>query len=1526
MADERLYNLMTDAPTRRERIREHVLEGIENVFPLVGSKYTLELESFDVKPVLFSPGEQKRAILEKKTLVEPLRATVRLVDSQTGEVVDRGTRTLAHIPYFTERHTFLVKGNDYSVSNQVRIKPGVYTRERNNGELEAAFNLSKGRNFRLEMDPERGIFYMQYGTTRIPLYPVLAAMKITDQQISTAWGKELMIVNKTSSAGKEQSALTKLYDKMVPVYSRVENPTPQQITEALLAAYEQTAMDPGVNQLTLGQPYDKVNAPALLRASQKLVQVYNHKDTPDERDSLAFKSLHTAESFFKERVEKDAGREFKGKVTRKLNQPITDAKIKDFLPTAPFSKSLHSFLTTSALSQTPMQINPIEIIDGSTRVTSLGEGGISSMLAVPDEARDVHGSHFGILDPVRTPESGKAGIDIRGTIHMARNSAGEMFTPLRNRKSGATEFVSATDLQNRTIAFPNQSFKGNKAIDALRNGKVVSVRASEVDYVVPSAASLYSPATNLVPMLNSAMGNRNIMGAKFQTQAVPLKEREAPFVQVESWRKGRSVEQEYVSMISPISPISGTVEKIDGDFIYIRPDRAKTASLPDDLVFTSFMDTKEDEPMKRYDAHRQGKNVGYASVHPVSHKTANYGTKYASVRTKVNVEDDELVRVPYSTNFPMMSKTYMHDELSAKVGDKVTAGQLLGESNFTKGDTLALGKNMRMAYMPYLGFNSNDAIVISEGAAKKFTSMHMYRETLTLDDTTTADKEKHRVYFGANYDRAQYDKLSNNGAIKVGQTVHNGELLVAAMRSTQASSNAQMLGRLHKSLVKPFRDASITWQHQHPGVVTDVAVTGNVITVAVKTEEPAQLGDKLSNREGGKGVISRIVPDNQMIQDEDGNPLDVLLTSAGIITRVNPSQVIEAAVGKVVAKTGKPINIPQFADRDNVQWAKDLLKEHGVKDKETVFDPITGKSIPNVFVGNQYTFKMFKSTDTNYAARGIGPGYDSNLQPSKGGEDGAKGIGKMEFNALIAHNARNILHETSSIKSQRNDEYWRRIQLGLPAPAPAENFAYDKFTAMLHGSGIKTNKSGTQLTLAPLTDRDIDAMSSGTIKSPLLVKTQVGKGTGQIQPERGGLFDPAMTGGMSGTKYTKIELYEPVLNPIFEDPVSRLLGVSKKELNNILENDGAGGIKDRLNNIDVAEKDKELRELVRKSRGARRDDAVKQIKYLQALKKEDLRPGDAYILSKVPVTPPVMRPILPSPNGSALIADANYLYRDVMLANNSIHAMPEELRSPDEMKRMRRHLQDSVGALFGMNDPVSPQNQGRGVKGHLTQITGVGSPKEGYFQSRLVKRKQDLSGRATIAPDHTLGLDDVGLPEDMAWTMYEPFLIKELVKRGYSAVDAKKMVTARTPTAKNMLDLEVQKRPVLINRAPSLHRWNIVAAYPQIIPGKTLKINPFVEAGMNADFDGDTMQIHTPVSDQAVVEAQGLTISNLVFGDRSKDSLMVFPAHEAIIGTYLATKDRNNLAPRKFKNTAEAKAAYMRGDVTLDTPVIIGEK
>lgn len=1443
---------LVGADVKRGHIRNKVVEGIQESFPIKSRSKTINVSDITVHGKDYSSTDQKAAILEGNSLFEHIKGTITVRDNATGEVTDKIKNfTLAKIPWFTPRHTLIVGGNEYSVSSMVRPKPGVYARKRANGILEANFNMQGGANFNVTMDPEQGEMQLEYGASKIPLYPILTRAGLTHDDISSAWGKDLAEKNRQMAPKNVSGIVDRLYNKVVPVYGResLKLTTPEEKVKEIFNRYTKATMSPEVNAVTLGKPYENVTPHVILDASKKVLKIFKNNDEVDDRDNLDFKSLYGIDDFFKERIKLDA-RDIARKASIKIE---AKRDLRNAIPSAPFTPGLLKFINTSQLVSVPTQTNPMELIDSSMRITSLGEGGISSERAIPMEARMVHPTQIGAIDPMRTPESFRAGVDVRAAMMLHKDGKGNIYVPMYDVKNGKKlTFIRAGQIQNNIVAFPQQKLEGQ--VDALVNGVVRKVPASSVQYQVPHSTVLYSPATNLIPFLESNQGNRVIMGSKYQTQALSLVDREVPHVQAMS-QTGKPMVTVMAETINPKAPVSGIISRVDKDYLYIKPDNGK----------------------------------GEVKVH-------------------------------YETNFPLAAKSFLHHDLKVRVGDHVSAGQMLAESNYTKDGQLALGKNLSVAYMPYKGANSNDAIVISEGASKKLTSEKMYKIIVSRDVDMTFDKDKHQVYYGHEYKRDQYGLVDSDGVVKKGAKLNAGDPVVFGLRKSTMTPDDIMLGRLHKALVKPFRNASEIWDHHHTGEVIDVVKTPKRIAITVKVKEPMVVGDKMMGNFGNKGVVSQIIPDDHMIKDESGKPIDVLVTSAGVVSRINPAQILEAAAGKVAEKTGKPIQFENFTGRNNVQYVKDLLKKHDVKDKETVYDPTTGKSIPGVFVGRSYLFKAFKSTDVNYSARNIGS-YDANLQPTKGGDASSKALGMMEFGALVGHNARNVLLEASTLKSQKNDEFWRALQMGYPTPPPKTSFASDKFLNMLVGAGVKVTRSGSNIALGPLTDRDTMKMSSGEILEPKLVRAK------DLKPEKGGLFDPGITGGLKGDRWAHIELAEPIVNPIFAEPVRRFLGMTGTKLTETINDKGAGFLRSELNKIDLDKKKKELEEKSKKAKGAELDGIVKQLKYVRALQSQNLAPGDAYIISKIPVVPPSVRPVIPGKGGQELIyGDINPLYRDLLFVNNQFKEVKSAGTMPFEEAKLRPMLHQAVGAVYGVNDPVTTKSQARGHKGFLTYIAGAGSPKFGYFQSKLMKKTQDVAGRGTIVPDSNLGLDEVGLPEDMIWTMYEKFLIRRLVLQGYTPLTAQEMIKARHPVAKEAFQREIKERPVMLNRAPTLHRFNITGAFPVPVAGQTIRVNPFIEVAHGADYDGDTMMVHTPVSNAAIEDVKKMTLSNTLYGDKSRSDLFVFPRQEATMGLTHASKQDERNAPIHFATQADAMKAYHDSKITLGTRVTIGEK
>jgi len=1446
--EPKVYSIVQGNDIKQQRIREKSIEGIQDLFPIIGTHHEIHIENARVDEKKVDYNVHKDTLYKRGTIYEPLKADVIVKDKQ-GNIVDkRKGHTLLQVPRLSWNGAFMVGGNEYAFKHQLRTLPGVYTRQRENEELEASFNLARGSNFRLNMNPQKGLLNMEYGTTQIPLYPVLRSMGMTHTDIANRWGKELADRNNEYYGDKSTMAVNKLYEKLVPENKRNATSQADKLAE-INNHFDNTILSEKTTERTLGKGFSKVTPESILIAGEKLVKVYKGESEPDDRDSLEFQRVLGPEDMFKERL-RLKGRELAYKIKNKLDL-AKEVKVGQVLPSTVLAPELKKYLSTSQLAVIPSQINPVELADSNFAVTRLGEGGIGNDRAIPGDVRTLNPTQMAIIDPFRTPESSNAGVDVKFTMGSGRDKDGNLYTRLKNVKSGENEWVPARKIKDLNIAFPMQDLdKGN--VDVMAKGKVGKVKSTEVDYAIPDVKHMYTINTNMVPFLDSTQGNRIIMGSKMVGQAVPLVHREAPLVQVSADGKmgGVSMEKSVAAAVDKLSPVEGEVVSAEGGII------------------------------------------------------------------KIKQKSGEITEVPYAENVPMASKTFLNHTLKIKPGTKVSKGDMLAESNYTKDGELALGKNLKIAYVAYHGLNSNDAVVISQSAAEKMKSVKMSKYVVEVDKDTRIDHNRHMANFPKVFNKDQYAKL-DSGLVKKGAIINPGDPLITVLQKKAPSIENQILGKIHKSLRAEYTDKTEVWDGQSSGEVVDVQQQGNKVTVVVKSEEPLRIGDKVCNRYGGKGVVGKIVEDENMLRDASGKPIDMLLSSLAVVSRINPGQVIETAMAKAADKQGTKYVVPSFQKVNNVKMARQELKKAGVSDKENIYDPVTGKTIKNIMVGPQYTYRLFKDTDTNFSARGVDGGYDINGAPSKGGDEGAKGTGLMEINALLAHDARDILKENAVIKGTRNSEYWRAVQLGRPVPPPQSSFAYDKFKHMLTGAGLRMDRKGNDMTLTPLLDSEVKAMSSGEIKNGKMVLSK------NLMPERDGLFDIARTGGLQGTKYTHIELPESVMNPLFNDPARRLLGTTESGLSKMVQEKGGDYVREKLNSLDVDKELEATKSSLTKLKGADKDNAYKKIKALKALKENGHKPGEAYMTKYFPVIPAQFRPIVPGQNGDLLVSDVNHLYKDLILAKDKLQEA-KDLDLPDEdIREMRAHVQQAAGAVIGVNPPVSAKLAQTEVKGIVNTIVGT---KTGFFNGKVLAKRLDLTGRGTAAPDPNLGMDEVGLPEDMMWGMYSPFIIKNLVKRGYGAVQAKEMVQNKVSAAREELMIESKNRPVILNRAPTLHRFNMIAAKPVPTSGKTITVSPFMEDGMNLDYDGDALQVHLPATDGAVKDAGNMLLSNNVLGDRNRDQILAYPKMEAIAGIYKSTEAvPASTKSFKFKTVKDAQSAYRRGEVAVNDNVTIEE-
>ncbi len=1428
-------------------IKQKILTELANVFPIDGNFFRIDAKNFQIKSDGASLSSVKKSLSSGSSVMASVVADVSLYDKNLKKVVDKKRRTIMRIPEYTKKGSFVVEGNSYTIPYQQRLRPGVYTLKKRNGEINSMFNLGKGRNFNMKID-KGGNLKVKVGSLHVPLYSILKELGVSDSEMQRAWGKELLEINKKSYNPTDAQKFMKAFK-----YSG-DGITEQNAKEELNKAIHEATISKEVVKETLGIESDKLNPQIILAASKKLLGVYNGTEEQDDRENMIFKQVMAPEDMLAEAFSKNI-REEVNKIKFKLGNPNT-AKVDDVLGTgtAGLTRPIKNFIVSSKATRLSEEYNPLMMHTTSHFITPMGEGGVGDTRALNLDTKAVHQSHLGFIDPIVSPEGAAVGITLAVTDNSYIDETGAPAIGVINAKTGKKEVKRIADLWDKNLAYPVSKERAKTDGVMVRKGKkdFKAKSKKDVDYILESSLDMHAPSSNVIPLINSSDANRTNMAQKHSQQALSLKEREVPHVSVGS--KGEDFNRTVLrdSGHLPFAPSSGKVTKIDKEFIHIKDSSG--------------------------------------TVH----------------------------KVDYTKDMPLARKTFITHDLNVEVGDTVKKGQHLADSNFTKDGHLALGKNLRTAWLSMPG-NRNDGVVISETAAEQLTSEHMYKENVHIAAGEILDLKRFQTLFPqvvAKWGAGNYDQ---RGIIKKGAKIVKNQPLVLKLAKSDAR---QIKTKLERVLHKPYKAVIDTWHHGDPGEIVEVNGGASEVRITVKVDSKAKIGDKLSARQGNKGVITKIVPDKEMPQNKDGKPVHILMTAAGVISRTNGGSLIEAGLGKVADKTGKRYVLEHYEKSDNLKFMEDEAKKHKVDLYEELINPETGKPFPKkVFVGNPLIMKLFKDSESGMSAVGVG-GTDVNEQPLKGGEESASSYSNMEVNALLAHGAKNLLHEAKHIKGQRNDEFFDAFRRGAPLPKPAENFASSKFNAYLTQLGVNVHKdkNTTEFSLLPMTDKDIVKKSSGAIRNADTVYAKDGKVV------KGGLFDESIFGGPNGNRYGHIKLNVKILNPMYKEPIARMLGMTTDKLDEKMKKEGSKWIQDAIKDV---KPEKEITRLKKETESTKNPQLVnkniKLIKFLDKAKSLDKKLSDYAFISNVPVIPPVYRPVTKDGNGDISINDMNLHYQDINLLANTIR---ESRNNSKETKTdLEYEMYKSVGAMYGLEKSPNKKMVDKNVKGVL-DILGGDTPKQSYAQKNLLRVKQFMSGRGVIKPARTdIGIDEIEIPEKMGLKMYEPHISRRLSRAGFTPIETKEMIEKKDQRAVHAMHEIAKEVPVVYNRAPSLWKHNMLGGYPKFVKGNTIGINPLMERSLGADYDGDTVAVHVPVTQKAIndIKEKIMPSKNILTdqGSFANPDVVAMPDQDATLGIYKASRPSTSRV-KKVASIAELKSKIKSGEIKYNDKVKVG--
>ena len=996
------------------------------------------------------------------TYSQPLYVTAQFLDRETGQIKQQ-TVFLGDFPIMTDTGTFVINGTERVIVSQLVRSPGVYFSKETEKTIDKEVFTGKmipGRGAWLEFDTDKrdtlGVRVDRKRRQHITGF-LMALDVIENKEEAIELLGDFPSVHNTIERDPDttrDSALIDLYRKLRPgepasvesaknlvkqmFYTpkrydltkvgryKVEQKLGRQYGEKDAESYT-TEVD---GMLRIDDMIDSIKYVIALHAGESSFINNKGKEIPvmlDDIDHFGNRRIRTVGELVQNQVRVGLSR-----LERVVRERMTTQEPEAITPQSlinirPIQAALKEFFGTSQLSQFMDQPNPIAGLTHRRRLSALGPGGLSRERA-GFEVRDVHPSHYGRMCPIETPEGPNIGLIGTLATYGRVNKFGFIETPYWKVENGVVKtnkavYLTAFEEDQFTIAQANAplkedgTFKNKKVLCRQNGGAVAFVSDKDINFMDVSPKQICSVTTALIPFLEHDDANRALMGSNMQRQAVPLVKTEAPYV-------GTGMEENVArdSGEALISNISGTVEEVSGDQITV----------------------KEQVTNKK---HR---------FTVLKFKRSNQATSW-------------------------------NQKPLVKVGTKVKPGDVLADGPSTQGGELALGKNLLVGYMPWDGYNFEDSIVISERLVKEdiLTSVHIAEHEIEARDTKLGEEEITRDI--PNVAEEVLMDLDEMGIVRIGAEVSPGDYLVGKVTpkgETELTPEERLLRAIFGEKAREVRDTSLRVPHGERGKVIDVQIlkrddgadlppgVNQKVRVYVAIQRKIQVGDKLSGRHGNKGVISKILPIEDMPYMKDGTSLDIMLSPLGVPSRMNLGQILETHLGWAAdqgwseykgstraakgAKPGTLISTPVFdgADEDeiheilrNVNPNRDgslLVNEDG---KATLYDGRTGEAFDSkITIGYTYILKLIHLVDEKIHARSTGP-YSMITQQPLGGKAqfGGQRFGEMEVWALEAYGASYALQELLTIKS---DDTVGRVKVyesivkgdNIPEPGIPESF------------------------------------------------------------------------------------------------------------------------------------------------------------------------------------------------------------------------------------------------------------------------------------------------------------------------------------------------------------------------------------------------------------------------------------------------------------------------------------------------------
>ncbi|MBW4675226.1 MAG: DNA-directed RNA polymerase subunit beta [Desmonostoc geniculatum HA4340-LM1] len=1047
-------------------LEEGLIEELNSFSPITDYTGKLELHflghNYKLKEPKYSVEEAKR---RDSTYAVQMYVPTRLINKETGEIKEQEV-FIGDLPLMTDRGTFIINGAERVIVNQIVRSPGVYYKSEidKNGRRTYSASLIPNRGAWLKFETDRNdLVWVRIDKTRkLSAQVLLKALGLSDNEIFDALRHPEYFQKTIEKEGQfsEEEALMELYRKLRPG----EPPTVlggQQLLDSRF--FDPKRYDLGrvgrykLNKklrLSVPDTMRVLTSSDILAAVDYLINLEYDIGNIDDIDHLGNRRVRSVGELLQNQVRVGLNR-----LERIIRERMTVSDAEVLTPASlvnpkPLVAAIKEFFGSSQLSQFMDQTNPLAELTHKRRLSALGPGGLTRERA-GFAVRDIHPSHYGRICPIETPEGPNAGLIGSLATHARVNQYGFLETPFRPVENGRVRFdlpaayMTADEEDDLRVA------PGDIPVD--ENGHIIGPQVpvryrqefstttpEQVDYVAVSPVQIVSVATSMIPFLEHDDANRALMGSNMQRQAVPLLKPERPLV-------GTGLEAQGARDSGMV-----IVSRTDGDVTYVDATEIR-------------------------------------------------------VRPKPNTSEIRYLLSKYQRS---NQDTCLNQKPLVRIGEKVVAGQVLADGSSTEGGELALGQNIVVAYMPWEGYNYEDAILISERLVQDdiYTSIHIEKYEIEARQTKLGPEEITREIPNVGEDALR--QLDEQGIIRIGAWVEAGDILVGKVTPKGESDQPpeeKLLRAIFGEKARDVRDNSLRVPNGEKGRVVDVRLftreqgdelppgANMVVRVYVAQKRKIQVGDKMAGRHGNKGIISRILPAEDMPYLPDGSPVDIVLNPLGVPSRMNVGQVFECLLGWAGHTLGVRFKITPFDEmygeessrrivHGKLQEARDETSKDWVYNpddpgKIMVFDGRTGEPFDRpITIGVAYMLKLVHLVDDKIHARSTGP-YSLVTQQPLGGkaQQGGQRFGEMEVWALEAFGAAYTLQELLTVKSddmQGRNEALNAIVKGkaIPRPGTPESFKVLMRELQSLGLDIAVHKVETQADGSSL-DVEVDLMA-----------------------------------------------------------------------------------------------------------------------------------------------------------------------------------------------------------------------------------------------------------------------------------------------------------------------------------------------------------------------------------------------------------------------------------------------------------------